>query len=329
MKKIVKKINENGKCECLPGYHGNDCSLPEVIWRAFIAYRQETIIHKRSTKARRIIHMFKIVHPAQIPLAVIKINELFNTVDLFVIAESNRTQFGEAKPFHFKSKLDKGLCKDKQHKILFTPIYEWSSEQKTLSQLSWEKSQKIIKNLREDDLFIQLESSEIPNPKSLLFFKLYDGFSLPLQFRLKWNVYGYYFQHPNKTKKVTAGSTVQMLKELYKNDPDSIAHAAGLTVGDLNHYGGWFCDLCYDTKDMLNVIQTFSEFENILPLNSKVIDNKYLEDVIGDGIYVDGKTLLITNHEGRDNYYSPEFVAKHYWKFDSLMINFYNKVDYN
>lgn len=103
----------------------------------------------------------------------------------------------------------------------------------------------------------------------------------------------------------------------------------GLTVGDLNHYGGWLCELCYDPNDILNVIQTVSDFEEILSKSSNVIDIKYLEELIGEGIYIDGKTNLVKNNEDRDLYYSPSYVTNNSWKFDSLTINFYSKMDYN
>ena len=329
MKRKSKFYNRVEKCECMPGYHGNDCSFPEVIWRAFIAFRQEAIIQKRS-KTRRIIHMFVITHPAQIPLAAIKINELFDIVDLFIVAESDVTQNGESKPFYFKLKLDKGLCQGKQHKILFTPIYQSGGEKESASKISWEKSRKIIKNLRDDDIFIQLDSLQIPNSKALLFFKLFDGFTLPVQFRLKWNVFGYFYQHPNKAKKVTAGSTVLMLENLYDNDPNLIQSQVWFVVGDLNHYGGWFCELCYNINEIPNFIQSTTDPQNGKNfLNHDLIDEKYLEQIIGDGIYIDGKTQLINNYEGKDNYYAPEYVVQHYWKYSNLMINLYNKADYN
>ena len=333
MQRNPEAIKESGKCECLPGYHGNDCSLPEIIWRAFIASRKETVIHKRNGKMRRIIHMFAIAHPAQIQQTVIEISELFNVVDLFVVFETNRTEYGETKPFYFKQKLDKGLLKNMQYKILFTPLFVSRSNVKTpyrsVSEIAWEKSRRIIKNLRDDDLFIQLNNSEIPNPKALLFFKLFDGFSLPIHFRLKWNVYGYFYQHPNKTKTVVTGCDIRMLDVVYKNNPNLIEDKHGLVVGDLNHYGGWFCELCYDPNDILNVIQTFSDFEDLLSKSSNVIDVKFLEELIGDGRYIDGKTDLLRNHEERESYYSPNFVANNSWKYDSLLINFYNKIDYN
>ncbi|KAK6642172.1 hypothetical protein RUM44_013895 [Polyplax serrata] len=326
--KIKTLVNDSIKCECLPGYHGNDCSLPEVIWRAFIAYRQETVIHKRKGNMRRIIHMFTINHQADIPLAVIKINELYDTVDLFIVTESNRTQYGNTKPFYFKKKLDEGLCREKQDKILYTPINKgWKDS--TLSQVAWEKSRKIIKNLRDDDLFIYLDSSEIPNIKALLFFKLYDGFALPFQFRMKWNVYGYFYQHPEKTKQITTGVTTQMLDDIYKSNQDTTPNGGGLVVGDLNHYGGWLCEFCYDAKVILRIIQTSEKFASLLPSRNKVMDVKYVEEFIGYGLYVDGKTALIKKSEESDTYFAPAFATQQYWKFDFLLINFYNKIDYN
>lgn len=79
---FFSRTAQGGKCECLPGHHGNDCSLPEVIWRAFIASRRGAVITRRSGHQRRILLLSdgeSAMHQAT------QLQELRNVVDLFVV----------------------------------------------------------------------------------------------------------------------------------------------------------------------------------------------------------------------------------------------------
>jgi len=155
-------------------------------------------------------------------------------------------------------------------------------EDKVIVGKTWKHN---VDNLQSDDLVLYVPAHVIPLPAALLFFKLHDGFPSPIRFRLKWNVYGYFFQHPNKTR-------------LY---PDT---DASLTIGDLNHYGGWYCELCTD------------QF------------NSSLQDAMGEGLYTDKRTQLLRAHDSQP-YFAPQYLLNNSWQFESLLNNVYDKFDYN
>lgn len=220
-----------------------------MIWRALIASLRGTVISRRSGHQRRIL---LISDGNSATHQVTQLQELKHVVDLFVLPEIH----------------DRKLLKGLEGKIFVGS--RWKSA---------------IQNLNPDDLILHVPAHVVPLPAALLFFKLFDGFPSPVRFRLKWNVYGYFFQHPNRTRLYPEGE-------------------AALTVGDLNHYGGWFCEMCVEEL------------------------NTTLQDAVGDGLYTDQRTPLLRAHSSQP-YFAPEYLMNNSWQFDSLLTNFYNKLDYN
>jgi beta-1,4-mannosyl-glycoprotein beta-1,4-N-acetylglucosaminyltransferase len=51
----------------------------------------------------------------------------------------------------------------------------------------------MISNKRDDDLFLLLDSDELPNRDVLLFLKLYDGYTEPIRFGFRWTVFGFFW----------------------------------------------------------------------------------------------------------------------------------------
>ncbi len=47
--------------------------------------------------------------------------------------------------------------------------------------------------LRDDDLFVLSDADELPSPESLLFLRLYDGYTEPVRFGFRWNVFGFFW----------------------------------------------------------------------------------------------------------------------------------------
>lgn len=51
----------------------------------------------------------------------------------------------------------------------------------------------LIDGKREDDLFLLLDSDELPLREVLLFLKLYDGYTEPIRFGFRWTVFGFFW----------------------------------------------------------------------------------------------------------------------------------------
>lgn len=341
MRHFAERYRRLGRCECHSGWHGVDCGQPEVIWRALIASRQRLRLQRRS-QARWLVFSF-VVHGLETLFNEIKFRELARVVDMFVVCESTFTDLGEPKPPHFKQLLAKGYLQDIQHKIIYVNnnVFPNSTDQhKYRSNFLWKKTVSLISNLKADDIYVTMDWDKLPNSKALLFFKLYDGWPEPIIFRLKWSVYGFFWQHPKKTTLATGACTVQMMQDVYWgghgcvrniiNELEQKSVSNVFVVGDLNHYGGWYCEWCLEPSDILSALKEGIRIST--PVNwSKArgkIDLSYLEDLIGTGLYLDKTTTLVSKSISHDQYYAPWEALNNSYKYDLLLTNFYAKLDY-
>ncbi|XP_046610684.1 beta-1,4-mannosyl-glycoprotein 4-beta-N-acetylglucosaminyltransferase [Neodiprion virginianus] len=320
---------ERKRCICNQGWHGTDCGQPEVVWRAIMASKQNIKLEQRKT-LRRIVYVFSL-NDYNSAIAEVIVEELYKVVDLFVICD-----FSNAED-NFKHKLAKGLLQQGQDKILYINIASKIRKPlRVISKYIWEKVCQVVRNLRDDDIYVTTESEQILNPRALMFLKVYDGWPQPIGFRLRWSVFGFFWQHPLKTSIVIGASTISLLREAYHQnslvlpkdfDGDvSERESLGLVIGDLNHYGGWYCYLC---QDPANIVTSLHQKANVKEKNAKlIIDVPYIEDLIETGIWLDNKTALLRAYKSRDPYFAPDIVMNNTWKYDWLVENFYAKLDY-
>lgn len=287
------------KCQCSPGWHGPDCGLPEVIWRAFIAARHKESPQRRE-RPRRIVCC--IISRAGSALAEIFVQELASVVDLFVVNVSQIFSI----PNNIKNKI-----------LLVN------------GNQSWHETRQLIPDLKHDDLLVFMADDQIPNSKALLFFKLYDGWPEPISFRLRWSVYGFFWQHPKRTILGGAACTAGILARQYMDNIGKILSKdrTVLTIGDLNHFGGWQCSWCLQSPQ--EIIATMKIVKPTdWEVSGKTIDTSYIEELIGSGLWVDGKTQLLRTSPSRDIYYAPNCVLNNSLKYDYLLQNIYARIDY-
>ncbi|KAJ8919306.1 hypothetical protein NQ315_003890 [Exocentrus adspersus] len=315
---ISMKISKvNWKCNCLPGWHGNDCGQPEVLWRALIANKKPIKIKGPRTFERRLIYLFE-VNKFSEHIADIRINELGSTVDLFILYEDPDSTYLLNKLNQKNTKAKFYISKRKEN------IYG-------------KKVKTYLKNLRNDDVILSSNLNEIPNQDALTFLKFYDHWPQPIKFRFRWSVFGFFWLHPSRTIIGGGACTVSFLKEIFNNqltlltDNKTLSNPIykGLMLGDLNHYGGWYCEYCNDPLQIVEFLA--SKPRNVInwdKVDKQKIDNSYIEDLIENGVYIDGKTQLVKAHKYRDNYFAPRFVNDHNWIYDFLLINLYSKLDY-
>jgi beta-1,4-mannosyl-glycoprotein beta-1,4-N-acetylglucosaminyltransferase len=190
------------------------------------------------------------------------------------------------------------------------------------------------KQIQFTDVIVYGTSDEILNRKAINYLKWHNNWHQPLRFRLRWNVYGFFFQHPQNTIIRSIACQLNYLDQFYSSDPDQmiISNKEMLIVGDLNHFGGWYCEYCYQPID---IIRKFHLDSNTLRSNSHnplqslyhrkpTVNIEYIESLILYGLYVDGKMQLQKYHNYQNTkYFTPEYVAKHKWKFDNIITNFY------
>ncbi|KAJ3631405.1 hypothetical protein MTP99_012534 [Tenebrio molitor] len=307
----------NWQCSCLPGWHGKDCGQPEVIWRALLTYRKPLKITGPRTFERRIIYVFSVDKFSE-TIAEIRINELGSIVDLFILYEDKRSDF-------LQHKLNNNFAKQYHDKILY------------LKTNNIDNALHLVKNLRDDDIILNSNGNEIPNKFAINFLKYYNKWPEPIRFRLRWSVYGFFWVHPSKTIITGGACSVSYLRGVFNNrikllnDNKTLSNPLykGIILGDLNHYGGWYCEYCYDIAQILEFLATkFHNAINLEKMHQKKIDNAFLEDLIENGLYIDAKTELLRTHRYRDSYFAPYYVMENNWNYDFLLINLYSKIDY-
>lgn len=313
LKSMQRSKNPNWKCECLKGWHGADCGQPEVIWRAFLAYRKHLEIKGPRKYQRRIIYVFEVNNLTK-RLTDIRVNELHTVIDLFILYENEKTSY-------LRNLLNNRFLENYSNKILYL-----RGDMKTL----WFSITNVITNIGDKDIILVNGLNDIPNKLALNFLKLYDKWPEPISFRLRWNVYGFFWIHPQKTVLKGGACTVGYLRKslnanvglLYNNK--TFANGSGLTIGDLNYFGGWLCEFC--AEDATSVIEfLYRNTSNIVP--SQKIDAEYVKELIENGIYLDGKTDLLRSRRFDESYYAPDHVLNQPEKYDFLMFNLYFKLD--
>lgn len=316
IKSMVRSKSPNWKCDCLLGWHGNDCGQPEVIWRALLAYRKPMLLKGPRKYQRRIIYLFE-VNEFTITTADIRISDLNSYIDLFVLYENETSNY-------FEHKLKNNFLHEYHDRILYIKY----SDLRNL----WMSIKNVIMNLKNDDIILVGGLNDIPNGLALQYLKLYDKWPEPVKFRHRWSVYGFFWVHPSKTILKGGASSISTLYETFNDKLESLQDDKtinfsnkGLIVGDLNHFGGWYCEFCYDS---LKIIDFLKDMPSNINVDKQKIDNSYIEDLIENGIYLDGKKELVRTHRYQEKYYAPPFVVNNSWKYDWLLINLYSKMDY-
>ncbi|XP_031624567.1 beta-1,4-mannosyl-glycoprotein 4-beta-N-acetylglucosaminyltransferase [Contarinia nasturtii] len=361
--------DEDCVCKCQADFHGRDCSQPEVVWRAFMTshitkkYEKKIanfIEHEENEpKPRRIFYH---IDSSALSLTTIEIQvkELHDLIDLFIfcdeIRNANNAEHGVA------SKMDRFRYHQQSNehgtnfflKKLKSKILIVETKHKCTPKTTYKMFRNQIDSLQGDEIYLYSSYDEILNRNAIQYAKWNSDWSQsqPLRFRLKYTVYGFYWQHPVQTVLGSAACQLHVLDEYYKKDPLALFNATttGMIIGDLNHYGGWYCQYCYDsTENIAQKVQrdrtmnaSMPIFTNNLITNNDVIqqqqqqqqqrspnqiDAPHIESLISAGVYVDGKLDLIRLHRYADKYYAPDTVTKESWKYESLLTNTYAHYD--
>lgn len=329
----TEDLSESPLCLCRTEWHGETCSQPEIIWRAFIASRQPIT---RSPKIARSPHnIFYIIHGVtsiNIETLEIQILELIGVVNLFILCDVIKA---DDPSLLMKHQMNKGFLEKFMDQVLLV-IDETCS-----SSNIYRKMKKIVGlQMRPLDVLVNGHSDEILNHKAINYLKWHNNWPQPLRFRLKWNVYGFFYQHPEHTLTSSIACQINVLEQFYKSDPDKILanfqNPAIVTVGDLNHYGGWFCEYCYQPIDIIRKLYLDSKIlanKSSNPLRETfhrkpMVNIEHIQNLIQYGHYIDGKLELLKLRHYQDiKYFTPESVTKERWKFDNIVTNFYASWD--
>lgn len=234
------------KCVCLKDYFGIDCGIPDAVW--FTHYRKKPKDRKKlkvRKHSRRLVHGVLVNH--EFDFFETRVESLSDVVDAFIVQESNFTTFGTEKQLQFYDKFrNEGWLSEHQSKFIYVLLSHFEEKGKTNGWFAdayirlhlTRYGLPLIHGLRDDDLFLLLDSDELPSREVLLFLKLYDGYTEPIRFGFRWTVFGFYWlkaEDPSLMSKVPllgnllstkserllqlyVMCTMGMLKKVYSNN---------------------------------------------------------------------------------------------------------------
>jgi beta-1,4-mannosyl-glycoprotein beta-1,4-N-acetylglucosaminyltransferase len=221
----------------------------------------------------------------------------------------------------FRHHRDTGFLKTIRHQLVLV------NDTKCTPRNVYQKFRQLLhpNDFCKEDILIFSKSEEILNRRAINYFRWYDNWPQPVRLRLKWLVYGFFWQHPESTAIGSVVSQLGILEEVYKSDPARMLDAKpAILVGDLNHYGGWYCQYCAQILDIIKKLQ-FDKRSIATASYQLTVNTEYIQNLIATGLNIDGKQGLVKLRRYSDKYYSPEYVTKYSWKFDNIVINLFAK----
>ncbi|KAH9380943.1 hypothetical protein HPB48_008396 [Haemaphysalis longicornis] len=259
---------ESGVCVCLAGWNGPDCTFPDAVWDTHIFHVWYAAgLIKRRARPRTVINGLILDH--QLDLLEIRVKELGDAVDCYIIVESNYTYFGTASRSICRQPYMQGFLREYAHKIipLAVTVFDYGDANpwapaKNLRSYLWQECQKQLNGLQEDDIIVMTDVDQIPSRDVLLFLKHHDGYGEPVSFNLRSFLYGFFWESKRPTR-MRGACTVEFLRNGYNNDTSLLhnVHTYFVTplsrytgtvnrewtiTGSAPRYSGWLCSWCYD-----------------------------------------------------------------------------------
>ncbi|XP_035776694.1 beta-1,4-mannosyl-glycoprotein 4-beta-N-acetylglucosaminyltransferase-like [Anopheles albimanus] len=327
-----------GRCRCNAQWHGADCGQPEVIWRAFITSKiaaGDRPVDAPRKLARNVIYIVQSTF-VSIEVLEIQLMELYEQVSLFVLCDRHPVDpsVPSQKDFSFADHYEStDFLRSLHHRLLIVSDVTCSGRN------VFRKVQKYSTkaSIRPDDIVLVSGRDEILNRKAVAYLRWYDDWPQPVRFRLKHNVYGFFWQHAtNRTVIGSAAVQVSTLREVYASDPDRLLliDKPVMLIGDLNHFGGWFCRRCYQPGSVVRYFEQRAalyrpgDAQPMLylpdPKRTTVLNEAYVQQLIASGKDLeDGERPLERISQRMDHYYQPEYVRENSWKFDNIVLNLY------
>lgn len=346
--------NINEHCDCLPDWHGRDCGQPEVIWRALLTTKTTFQIKDPSREEpHRLVYMLEGTF-LNLDLVELQIQSVSKVVDYFILfLKRHQTSSKEIKLLKFRIK----QVLPKKNYLLYHCKFASITDCSAAEVYRLFRQQQLLTNaIKSTDIFILTDDKTILGHRALNFIKYYASDRIPIiRFRLKFTVYGFYWQHPIKTYLTGLISSFQNIDNTDANPNLLLTQVtsqqqqqSSLVIGDLNHFGGWFCKYCQEPDEIINELQLTSSLnlsapfsvspppypiqkKVLFPLNkrhSSHIDVAYIQQLISTGIYLkDGQTQLEKVRRYTDKYYAPHYASEQSWKYGHLLINIYESLE--
>jgi len=188
----------------------------------------------------------------ELELLEIRLNELDDTVDKFVIVEATRMHSNKSKPLYFQE--NKHLYKNFSEKIIHIivdgyPDYEdaWTYENHQRNQIK-----RALGDCNPDDVIIISDADEIPRPQAILEANKVPGIKV-----LEQTLFYYYLNMISVKKPTWLGGS----RVLYAKDFIKTASEIRYTDGTVIPNGGWHFSYLGGSEKIKGKIEAFAHQE--------------------------------------------------------------------
>ena len=208
-----------------------------------------------------------------------RLHELNDHVDLFIIIESKHTFSLEEKPLYYTE--NKHLFEPYNHKIVSFVIDNLNTIGKTNWDREWYSRNYInycleTSNIDAESIILISDVDEIPNPNIFdeIKFRLINNKVSKLVLCQRFFYYNFECENKEKNKNQKSRNTIAILyKNLIKTTPQYLRGHRGTFKRVLN--GGWHCSYFGGLERIIDKIKQFShqEYNNIKYLNDDKLKN--------------------------------------------------------
>lgn len=216
----------------------------------------------------------------EINMLNLRLHELNNYVDLFILVESKHTFSLNEKPLYYQE--NKHLFNKFNHKIIHFVVDDMD---KINSQSAWDRESHqrncILKCLRKNnidknDIILISDVDEIPNPKRFdeIKFRLIQNRVSKLVLCQRFFYYNFKCENKEKFINHKSRNTIAILYGNLNNTTPQYLRGRRGTFKQV-HEGGWHCSYFGDSDEIINKIKQFShqEYNNEKYLDKSKIDS--------------------------------------------------------
>ena len=218
-------------------------------------------------------------------LLEIRLRELWNVVDQFVIVEADKTFTGQPKPLRFPTLRKSDHFSWADSKILYKEVTLQSPDESnvSLAKLAWENEATMRRQLtllllthgmKDGDLIIQSDVDEIPFQRTVGLFRACQGY--PDLIHLEMRAYLYSFEFP----RLGPGDAKTSIKTKRVDDEWYYSHQR--QTDDVLADAGWHCSFCFrHLADFRMKMLGYSHFDRVT--NPKFLQDAEIQDRICTG----------------------------------------------
>lgn len=241
-----------------------------------------------------------VIFSVELDMYEIRLRELWDVVDIFLVLESNATFTGDSKPLTFTDNADRfEFAKDKlvhrhinQQRLppVESPFYNENEMRQAMNQ-------HIRQYAKDGDLIIMSDVDEIPRASTLNILKTCKGVPSPLHLQLRNYLYSYEFlldfdswrarieRYSTTTTKYSHGQQSQnILADAGNIEKCSISINNKCHLYSLfsSQTSGWHCSFCFRTiKEFVFKMTSYSHADRVR--GDKFISGDHIQEVICNG----------------------------------------------